>query len=139
MSLSWSKVLRPGFVQQHYRRIVFALALVKTALIVFLVVYIWTYGLESSGTRLLGPRVTAEPALEGKYGEGTVVADKLVVRAAPGGTARGSDSVAVIVLGEEVRILGSLELDGAIWVEVGAQSGRGWVPASGVRYIRMLK
>ncbi|MEA2062287.1 MAG: zinc ribbon domain-containing protein [Gemmatimonadota bacterium] len=42
------RVIRSTFLSRYYRPLVFALVLVNTALIIFLMVYIWIYGLGSS-------------------------------------------------------------------------------------------
>ena len=54
----WAKIcpscrqaIRATFISRYYRPIVFVLVMFNTALIVFLVGFIWIYGLDSSGTR----------------------------------------------------------------------------------------
>jgi len=45
------QVIRSTFISRYYRPIVFILVMINTALIVFLVGFIWIYGMEEPGTR----------------------------------------------------------------------------------------
>ena len=45
------QVIRSTFISRYYRPIVFIMVMINTALIVFLVGFIWIYGLEGAGTR----------------------------------------------------------------------------------------
>ena len=51
MCPSCSQVIRSTFIARYYRPIVFILVMINTALIVFLVGFIWFYGLDSPETR----------------------------------------------------------------------------------------
>ena len=126
-----------AFIKRHYRGIVFGLVLVNTALIVFLVVYIWTYGLEPNNTRsFVTEKLTAEKP-PGHFITGTTTVDKLVVWSKAGGMAKGGQSRGAIDGGKSVKILGSVEIDSGLWLEVAYGQLTGWVPASGVRSARL--
>ena len=54
-----SQVIRSTFISRYYRPIVFILVMINTALIVFLVGFIWIYGLGDSETRSYETNETA--------------------------------------------------------------------------------
>ena len=55
------QVIRSTFISRYYRPLVFILVMINTALIVFLVGFIWIYGMEGAGTRSYQ---TKEPTVE---------------------------------------------------------------------------
>ncbi|MBN2287776.1 MAG: hypothetical protein JXQ83_00490 [Candidatus Glassbacteria bacterium] len=61
---SCRQVIRSTLLSRNYRPIVFVLVMINTALIVFLVGYIWVYGLEDSKTRSYGNTEPGKPAVE---------------------------------------------------------------------------
>ena len=126
-----------AFITRHYRGIVFGLVLVNTALIVFLVVYIWTYGLEPSNTRSFGTENLTTGKPPGHFITGTTTVDKLVVWSKAGGKAKGGLSRGTIEGGKSMKILGSVEVDSDLWFEVAFGQLTGWVPASGVLSARL--
>jgi hypothetical protein len=133
MGSAFGKLVKTAFFTRHYRSIVFAMVLVNTALIVFLVVYIWAYGLEPRDTRSLGAQSSLREEPVEHFVTGTVLADKLVVRSKPGGFPRGGKSQGIIDRGKSVQVLRSVEVDGDIWLEVAFGKLNGWVPAKGIR------
>ncbi len=133
MGSAFGKLVETAFITRHYRSIVFAMVLVNTALIVFLVVYIWAYGLEPRDTRSLGTQSSLPEEPVEHFVTGTVLADKLVVRSKPGGFPRGGKSQGIIDRGKSVQVLRSVEVDGDIWLEVAFGKLNGWVPAKGIR------
>lgn len=133
MASAFGKLVKTAFITRHYRSIVFAMVLVNTALIVFLVVYIWAYGLEPRDTRSLGAQSSLREEPVEHFVTGTVLADKLVVRSKPGGFPRGGKSQGIIDRGKSVQVLRSVEVDGDIWLEVAFGKLNGWVPAKGIR------
>ena len=133
MGSAFGKLVKTAFFTRHYRSIVFAMVLVNTALIVFLVVYIWAYGLEPRDTRSLGAQSSLPEEPVEHFVTGTVLADKLVVRSKPGGFPRGGKSQGIIDRGKSVQVLRSVEVDGDIWLEVAFGKLNGWVPAKGIR------
>jgi len=140
MSTRWEALLRPAFLARHYRSIVFALVLINTALIVFLVVYIWTYGLESRDTRqLIQEAAPTERVTKQQVPNGTVVVDNLIVWSVPGGSQKFGASRGVLEKGDVVPILGSTEVEGELWLEVGLAGREGWVPAKSLKYIRFQR
>ncbi|MFC1537643.1 hypothetical protein ACFL4P_02325 [Gemmatimonadota bacterium] len=66
MCPSCRRVIRSTFISRYYRPIVFILVMINTALIVFLVGFIWFYGLDSAETRSYE---TKRPSVEQTSGE----------------------------------------------------------------------
>jgi len=58
------QVIRTTFLSRYYRPIVFFLVMLNTALIVFLVGFIWLYGLGDSETRNYDAGEKSRPAAE---------------------------------------------------------------------------
>ena len=58
------QIFRTTFFSRYYRPIVFFLVMLNTALIVFLVGFIWLYGLEDSATRNYNGSETNKSAAE---------------------------------------------------------------------------
>jgi hypothetical protein len=132
MDSVFGKLVNTAFITRHYRSIVFGLVLVNTSLIVFLIVYIWTYGLEPRHTRSLGaPSVSTEQSLQ-RFVTGAVLADKLVVWSKAGGMASGGQSQGIIDRGESVNVLRRVEVEGDLWLEVAFGELTGWVPAESI-------
>ena len=129
----WNKLARPDIIAGHYRGIILTAVLINTTLIVFLVVFIWTYGLELRGTRQIagqgfpGGRETLLPV------EMTVQAERIIVWSKPGGVDKGAASRGILDQGEKVQVLDRVEFEGAIWLEVALEGRRGWVPAAGIK------
>jgi len=133
MNSVFGKLVNSAFITRHYQSIVFTLVLINTALIVFLVIYIWTYGLQPSGTRSLGGQSSVAESPVQRFIPGSVLENKLVVWSKAGGIARGAQSRGIIEKGESVQVLGSVEVDGDVWFEVQFGDLSGWVPAAGIR------
>ena len=132
MDSVFGRLINTAFITRHYRRIVFVLVLVNTTLIVFLIVYIWTFGLEPRHTRSLGaPGVSTEQPLQ-RFVTGAVLADKLVVWSKAGGMAAGGWSRGTIDRGKSVKVLRSVEVNGDLWLEVAFGELTGWVPAESI-------
>jgi len=131
----WSPVQISALVARHYRTIVFALVLVNTALIVFLLVYIWTYGLDLRNTRKLIQGSASGEIAEQRVPDITVVVDNLVVWSKPGGAKSGGVSRGVLERGNVAPVLDSVEQDGELWFVVDRKGWAGWVPAKSVRFI----
>jgi len=137
MDSAFGKLVITAFITRHYRSIVFALVLVNTALIVFLVVYIWAYGLEPRNTRSLGAQSSSPKEPAEHFFIGTVLTDKIVVWSKAGAMARGGKSQGIIDRGKSVQVLSSVEVDGDLWLEVAFGELNGWVPAKGIRSERL--
>lgn len=120
-----SSPLRSEFITRHYRSIIFTLVLINTALIVFLVVYIWTYGVSFEG------RPVKERAA---IGAAVIRSDRLIVWSEPGGLRNNASSRGVVQRGDQVRVRSSGEFDGEKWVEVSFDGRIGWVPENEVDY-----
>ena len=132
MDSVFGKLVNTAFITRHYRSIVFGLVLVNTALIVFLIVYIWTYGLEPRNTRSLGTQNSSIEKPEQHFITGAVLADKLVVWSKAGGMASGGQSQGIIDRGKSVKVLRSVEVDGDLWLEVAFGELTGWMPAESI-------
>ncbi len=69
MCPSCRQVIRATFISRYYRPIVFLLVMINTALIVFLVGFIWIYGLNGSDTRSYETGKAGPPPVEQAAGE----------------------------------------------------------------------
>jgi hypothetical protein len=122
--------LKNEFVTRHYRTIIFSLVLMNTALIFFLIVFIWSYGPENEPRgRFLGETIR----------HAAVVADSQTVWSEPGGSAAGAEKRGVLERGLSVEIVDSSEVDGEPWCRLLWEGGGGWVPARAVRFIRTAR
>lgn len=102
----------------------------NTALIFFLIVYIWSYGPENE------PR--------GRFSGETihhaiVVSDSQTVWSEPGGSSAGAEKRGVLERGLSVEIVDSSEVDGEPWRRLLWEGGDGWVPARVVRFIHTAR
>ncbi len=118
------------FITRYYRTIITSLVLMNTALIFFLIVYIWSYGLGN------------EP--QGSFfnetiPHATVVVDSQTVWSGPGGSAAGAEKRGVLERGLSVEIIDSSEVDGEPWRRLLWEGGGGWVPARAVRFIHTAR
>lgn len=124
--------LKNKFVARHYRTIIFGLVLINTALIFFLIVYIWSYG---SGNAIGQRGLTA--AFSGKTVQSAVVvAESETAWSEPGGAGAGAVSRGVLERGLSVEIVDSTRQDGELWYCIAWNEGRGWVTAGAVRFIQ---
>lgn len=139
MDSAFGRRLRNAFIIRHYRSIVFGLVLVNTALIVFLIVYIWTYGPEPRDTRSLGAQSFSPREPVEHFITGTVLEDKLVVWSKAGGRESGGQSRGIIDRGKSVQMLRSAEVDGDKWLEVAFGGLNGWVPAQSIRSDKLTR
>ncbi|MBW7994975.1 MAG: hypothetical protein FVQ81_00090 [Candidatus Glassbacteria bacterium] len=116
-------IFRPGFVEGHYRGIIVSLVLLNTALIMFLIVYIWTFA----------------PAVQPNGGNdpiaaGVVLADRLIMWSEPGGLEHGAESRGVAEKGSTVEVLRGQRFEDELWLEVLSGERRGWIPENDVDY-----
>jgi len=132
MDSVFGRLVNTAFIIRNYRSIVFGLVLVNTALIAFLIVYIWTYGLEPRNTRELGARKSSIEKPGQHFITGAVLVERLVVWSRAGGAASGGQSRGIIDRGESVKVLRSAEVDGDLWFEVASGELNGWVPARSI-------
>jgi hypothetical protein len=117
-------LLRPAFVARHYRGIIVTLVLLNTALIVFLIVYIWEYA----------PQVREVTTGSEPIAAGVVKADRMILWSAPGGLEHGAESRGVLEQGREVKIIRGQRLDGRLWLEVVAGDRGGWLLEPDIEY-----
>ncbi len=114
---------RPEFVANHYRGIIVTLVMVNTALIMFLIVYIWVF---APAPALVGD---AEP-----IAAGVVRTDRLIMWSEPGGLEYGAESRGVVERGSRVDVLRGQRLEQDLWLQVIAGNRRGWIPESEIDY-----
>lgn len=115
--------LRPGFVARNYHGIIIGLVLVNTALIMFLIVYIWVFAPTGA------PEAPGEP-----IAAGVVRADRLIMWSEPGGLEHGAESRGVVEQGSEVQVLRGQRFEDELWLEVISGERRGWIPEAEVDY-----
>jgi hypothetical protein len=128
----WRSVFMPEIVARRYRGIIFTLVLVNTALIVFLVVYIWTYAPYSPDTSQRKKSGLKAKETEINMPEMTVAADNLILWSRPGGAKAGGASRGILDKGITVLLLDSTDFDSEKWYNVGLEGRDGWVQARGV-------
>lgn len=126
--------LKSAFVVRHYRTIISSLVLLNTALIFFLIVFVWSYG-PSRDTRNLLPGASNIGTVQ----RAVVVEDNVIAWSRPGGVDSGGASRGVLERGHGVNILGSEQNGGELWLRVNWDSREGWVRAGQLRYIRALE
>ena len=136
----WRCVFMPEIVTRRYRGIIFTLVLVNTALIVFLVVYIWTYAPYSSpDTRQRKKSGLKSLETEINMPEMTVAADNLILWSRPGGAKAGGASRGVLDKGITVPLLDSMQSGDQKWYRISFEGREGWVEERGLNYIQTLK
>jgi len=116
---------RPAIVERHYRGIIVSLVLVNTALIVFLIVYIWAFA--PSGNEDLSNGV---PIVNG-----VVRTERLILWSKPGGLEHGAESRGVVEKGSTVRILRGQRFEQDLWLDVIAGERTGWLLESDIDYV----
>jgi hypothetical protein len=116
-------ILKPDFIAHHYRGVIVTLVMVNTALIMFLIVYIWLF------SPSIVPAGSAEP-----IAAGVVKTDRLIMWSKPGGLEHGAESRGVVEQESRVEVLRGQRLDQTLWLEVTAGDRRGWIPESEVDY-----
>lgn len=114
------------FIARHYRGIIFTLVLINTALIVFLLVYIWTFG------ATIGRSPVTEAA---SVASAVILTDRQIVWSKPGGLRNGASSRGVVQKGNEVRVHSLGEFESERWVEVSFSGRIGWVPEKEIKYL----
>ncbi|MCE5270508.1 hypothetical protein LLH00_04420 [bacterium] len=127
--------LKNAFVARHYRTFIFSLVLINTALIFFLIVYIWSYGSESATGRWAATGTLSRRAVQ----PAVVVAESETAWSEPGGAGAGAVSRGVLERGLSVDIVDSTRQDGQLWYCLTWNEGRGWVPAGAVRFIQAAR
>ncbi len=127
MFSSWRRVFMPEIVARRYRGIIFILVLVNTALIVFLVVYIWTYAPYSPDTSQRKKSGLKSPETEINMPEMTVAVDNLILWSRPGGARAGGASRGVLDKGITLLLLDSTDFNSEKWYKVGLGDRDGWV------------
>lgn len=123
MSPLTDRILKPACLARHYRGIIVSLVMLNTALIVFLIVYIWTYQPEGG-----------QPGKAAPIAAGEVRAERVIMWSEPGGLADGAESRGVLEQGSKVEILRGRKFEGELWLEVAAGEREGWIPERDVAY-----
>ena len=123
--------LKTEFVTSNYRTIIFSLVLLNTALIFFLIVFIWSYDAARNTRDLLSGAVN-----QTEFQPGMITQDNVIAWSRPGGAAFSAASRGILERGRSIRILGSEEAAGELWLKINWDSREGWVQARRVRYIR---
>ncbi len=131
-----TSILMPPVVARHYRPVIFALVLLNTALIVFLVVYIWTYG---QAEELRGPSAARAESGEQLPRMVVTAVERLPVWDRAGGERVGGAGRGMLAKGDSAPVLERRMLDGELWYELGLEGHSGWVPARGVRDARLAR
>jgi hypothetical protein len=118
-------ILRPSIVARHYRGIIVTLVMVNTALIVFLIVYIWSFAPDSHDS-LPG---------EVPIAVGEVNTQRLILWSEPGGLEHGAESRGVVEKGSTVRILRGQRFEQDLWLNVIAGERTGWLLENDIDYV----